>query len=202
VIQQPVEPQPLNLDEFLPDRLERQDYKLGLVISALLIPLIIASIIVLITATSIDFDENTGFLIFALCSLIATMGLGIFHMILLIKYLNNFYALATARSCIYGVIAAVVMVFAITIYLGVAEIEFTALIYIPVLILFVSQLIIGWQLARSKHDDFVGGLPSLGVVIFISAFIYPISFLIPVMACNVFSKAKDYSEKYGYKGEE
>lgn len=199
---QPVEVKPLTLDEFMPDRLEKQDYKLGLIISTLLIPLIIASIIVLLTVSDTNLLENTGYLLFVLISLSATMGLAIFQMMLLIRYLNNFYFMETAQLAIKGVISAVILLFICTLYIAFTETDSTAFIYIPIIIMFVSQLIVGWQLARSKDSDFVGGLSSLGVVIFISAFIFPVSFLIPVMACNIFNNAKNYAEKYGFKGDE
>jgi len=61
-----------------------------------------------------------------------------------------------------------------------------------------TQALTGWMLIDSRDVDYVGGLPTLGYALFISAIIPVFIILVPLCTSNLIIKTNKYAEKYGF----
>lgn len=61
-----------------------------------------------------------------------------------------------------------------------------------------TQALTGCMLIDSRDVDYVGGMPTLCYALFVSAIIPLFIIAVPICTMNLITKAKKYSEKYGY----
>lgn len=187
--------------------LEKQDFRLARVVSITLSVLLVLLYMspIAINNGLIHLSSNATSLYLFSGLIVATLILAIWQMILLTKYLRNFYhPLANIFTDIKGV-AVTVIILAMLIFVSVT-VHMSMLMQNGIMSFFIAfyvlwafmQIMAGWILIDSKEVDFVGGLSSLGYALLISGIIPLLIIFVPLVVSSVFINASKYSKKYGF----
>lgn len=120
------------------------------------------------------------------------------------EYMQNFDVSQNLPGNVRCVQVAMVLIPVMCLLLSTSETgnsEYLFIIFLAgVLFLFyiVFLFLTGLCIYRAKERDYVGGSDALGVFIMISIFFDLLWFFVPIFSYRMFSKARKYSDAYGY----
>lgn len=187
-----IEEQSIFDESFLPTQLKKQNFKLAIAISLVLMVLAILGVIVIY-----GMNDPIGSAIVFEGTILACFPLVVTQMLYLHKYLDNFPNGEKAQYFMKYLIAATLVLFIVSF---IATLTGLVPEFYTIIICFIPQFLVGWQLVKinTNGNDIVGGLSFLGILMCISSILFPLIILIPILVGYIFIKAYKYSKLYGF----
>ncbi|MFV0536655.1 MAG: hypothetical protein ACK5M3_04690 [Dysgonomonas sp.] len=182
-------------ESFLPAQLKKQNFKLAIAISFILIMIAILGVIFTYVV-----NDPIGSAFVLGGTILVCFPFIIIQMLCLHKYLGNFRNGEKAQYFMKYLIATTLVLLIlsfIAIFIGFAFEIYT------IIICFIPQFLVGWQLVKlnTKGNDFVGGFSFLGPIMCTSVILFPLVILIPILVGYIFIKANRYAEQYGFSND-